>query len=594
MSCPDHRPQISRLVDDELGLEERWRLERHLAGCADCRAELADLHRLGGLLRANDAPAPTAGADFRAATLAAAHGVMARPTTRSRARSRWIWGLPLAACFAVVAAGTWPSAAPPRPVADGSGGAIPEPARVAPITPLEQYQRALAQLTDADLLGHFKLAVWAEDHGLTTPAQERLEHVLTLDSHHAPARERLGYVRYDGGWLRRADATARGLVAVDGEWMTREHADRLARGLRCHEGEWLTPEEILTRKGFVLSDGIWLTPGEAAERARQEHRAEAEVTVRGLHASLAPEAIQRLEGVMIGEPRQYAHLAIFPLFAQACVEPAIVSLAEAAGRGDLRVEDMGNVNVTNRGTQAVYVPGGQILAGGHQDRINLRSLVIAPQETRVLDARCCERGRSSGASREFNGFARWAPTAVRHLTVQGEQGRIWDQIDRFLGQTHAVSGTSALRATYETEHFTRLWDGYEGALADVPAKSGNHCIGVVAARDGRVVSIDLFGGHGLLAGVYPALLASLVVDALAEDERSESAPPPRGYVRSCVERLALARYRPVPIDAQGRPDPRQQLHALDANFGAQEHLAGQAVVYDGRTVHVSVYAQKHD
>jgi anti-sigma factor RsiW len=44
--------------DGELGLVERWRVRRHLAGCGACRDELASLAQLGGWLRAAVGAAP--------------------------------------------------------------------------------------------------------------------------------------------------------------------------------------------------------------------------------------------------------------------------------------------------------------------------------------------------------------------------------------------------------------------------------------------------------------------------------------------------------------------------------------------------------
>ncbi|NVI87128.1 anti-sigma factor, partial [Actinomadura sp. BRA 177] len=49
MSCLGER--LTALVDDELGHEERDRVLAHLAGCAQCRAEVAGLRRLKGRLR---------------------------------------------------------------------------------------------------------------------------------------------------------------------------------------------------------------------------------------------------------------------------------------------------------------------------------------------------------------------------------------------------------------------------------------------------------------------------------------------------------------------------------------------------------------
>ncbi|MER7542319.1 zf-HC2 domain-containing protein [Spirillospora sp. NPDC127506] len=49
MSCLGER--LTALVDDELGHEERDRVLAHLAGCAQCRAEVAELRLLKGRLR---------------------------------------------------------------------------------------------------------------------------------------------------------------------------------------------------------------------------------------------------------------------------------------------------------------------------------------------------------------------------------------------------------------------------------------------------------------------------------------------------------------------------------------------------------------
>ena len=60
MTCPDAREQLSALLDDALDAAARQSLEAHLAGCADCRRELAALRgtvALLGRLRPAHAPA---------------------------------------------------------------------------------------------------------------------------------------------------------------------------------------------------------------------------------------------------------------------------------------------------------------------------------------------------------------------------------------------------------------------------------------------------------------------------------------------------------------------------------------------------------
>jgi len=52
MTCPDAREQLSALIDDALGAEERGAVEAHLATCAECRRELERLRDTVALLRA--------------------------------------------------------------------------------------------------------------------------------------------------------------------------------------------------------------------------------------------------------------------------------------------------------------------------------------------------------------------------------------------------------------------------------------------------------------------------------------------------------------------------------------------------------------
>ena len=52
MTCHDAREQLSALIDDALGAEERSAVEAHLATCAECRRELERLRGTVALLRA--------------------------------------------------------------------------------------------------------------------------------------------------------------------------------------------------------------------------------------------------------------------------------------------------------------------------------------------------------------------------------------------------------------------------------------------------------------------------------------------------------------------------------------------------------------
>ena len=52
MTCGEARDLFSALVDEALSPDERARLDRHLAGCADCRDELQRFRSVVSLVRA--------------------------------------------------------------------------------------------------------------------------------------------------------------------------------------------------------------------------------------------------------------------------------------------------------------------------------------------------------------------------------------------------------------------------------------------------------------------------------------------------------------------------------------------------------------
>jgi anti-sigma factor RsiW len=60
--CARLASQLDGYHDGELGRLRRWRIDRHLARCPGCRAELEGLARLGAWVR--DAEAPTSDPDL--------------------------------------------------------------------------------------------------------------------------------------------------------------------------------------------------------------------------------------------------------------------------------------------------------------------------------------------------------------------------------------------------------------------------------------------------------------------------------------------------------------------------------------------------
>ena len=92
------------------------------------------------------------------------------------------------------------------------------------------YNSMLADLKAGDAEGHYALAAWCRDHGLKNEATAQLAAVLKANPDHEGARQDLGHVKTDKGWLTREEAMrAEGKVLFGGKWIAKEEAAKLQR-----------------------------------------------------------------------------------------------------------------------------------------------------------------------------------------------------------------------------------------------------------------------------------------------------------------------------------------------------------------------------
>lgn len=96
-------------------------------------------------------------------------------------------------------------------------------------TAMEEYEIAAAKVKDKDAKGHLALADWCAKKGLTHFERVELEAVIAADPDHEEARKRLAYEKVGGKWLRGEELlVARGMVKVEGKWVTKEAAAAMA------------------------------------------------------------------------------------------------------------------------------------------------------------------------------------------------------------------------------------------------------------------------------------------------------------------------------------------------------------------------------
>lgn len=95
---------------------------------------------------------------------------------------------------------------------------------------ITEYRGRAEKLAPNDVQGWSALAEWAEQNDLRTQSREAWRRVLAADPENTVAHLAMGDVRHGGQWMDFASSQrARGLVEVDGAWMTPGEREAQAR-----------------------------------------------------------------------------------------------------------------------------------------------------------------------------------------------------------------------------------------------------------------------------------------------------------------------------------------------------------------------------
>jgi len=81
-----------------------------------------------------------------------------------------------------------------------------EVARIEQVTtPEEEYREKASGPAPGDAEGRYQLALWCAEHGLSEEAETEARAAIAADPDHEGARKLLGYVRFEGRWVDRAE-----------------------------------------------------------------------------------------------------------------------------------------------------------------------------------------------------------------------------------------------------------------------------------------------------------------------------------------------------------------------------------------------------
>jgi len=172
--------------------------------------------------------------------------------------------------------------------------------------------------------------------------------------------------------------------------------------------------------------------------------------------------------------------------------------------------------VTNTGSQPIYVPDGQVVPGGGQDRGAASDTVVPARSAQVgIAAFCVERRRSLGKSADFRKDVAIAIPSVRYaMQVVGEQQPVWNAVGMATRHFGAATPTGTYAALIQNRTAQQAVVSCTDALTvPIQAHAPGRVVGVVAAINGRIVCADLYRNPTLFNQMWPALLRSYALQA---------------------------------------------------------------------------------
>jgi hypothetical protein len=204
-----------------------------------------------------------------------------------------------------------------------------------------------------------------------------------------------------------------------------------------------------------------------------------------------------------------------------------VTLDKAMLGGECVVkEGDGGICVASDCDSPIFCMAGDLLLGGHQDRILAENIVIKPRATVCVPVFCVEHGRSYADPRDgvygqrgefFKDERRsQADLAVKRAAIQtASQAEVWAEVahcNESLG-CGGVKSTGTFRNVYDDK---KTADLIEQNLAVASELQRPNVVGYAVFAHRHLVGLDLFDSAGLCAKLSSKLLRGYIITGLAE------------------------------------------------------------------------------
>jgi hypothetical protein len=296
-----------------------------------------------------------------------------------------------------------------------------------------------------------------------------------------------------------------------------------------------------------------------------------------------------------GVTQRHDNLAFVPLHLppDAPEQPSYMLLSDALAQRQAVIGETNRatrLEFQNLSSQALFAPAGSYFQGGMQDRMLTISVVLAGHSHGNLPTRCVERGSlTRPATSDFSTPAEGsiAPSTIIAGTQETVQDTVWQTIANYDQTLGSRSRTQRLSDVYQ--HSRSRVEQWERRIVAPAASQRSHgALFVVQSATVQRWILDIFGHPSLFQRLFPALLQSAALTAVAEQEaaRQQGRPLPP------IDEEAVKIAKTSAFDICRRTELREELSPINAGTLRTGKYNGYFTMafleHDGQPVHLQL------
>lgn len=254
-----------------------------------------------------------------------------------------------------------------------------------------------------------------------------------------------------------------------------------------------------------------------------------------------------------------------PIPLNRALNQGLVTISE---RGSTSFENVHFLRFNTKSDKPIYIAGGEIVAGGRQDRMVVSDTILQPMsKDQYVSVMCVEEGRWSDKEKKFS-YGSYANQGLRKaLDSTHNQVVVWREVDKQLQAGSFKNNSLAYLSRYQDKKYLLSGDEYFNFFRNRLARTDSTVVGFVAISGDKIVGSDIFDGTNLFYGQAEPLL--------------------RGYIDEAMQTGAPVTMKDAPVkrymDQLLKDEPTQAAFVKDR---------GKVFRQNGRVMHVNTYAKE--